>query len=220
MGLKRQGTAKYGTKGLSDLVIQGTNTSGKICVRQDRYTGLDMLRFRLHSLGLLVSVLVSVLGFAGCGYHSVGAATHLPPGTRTLAVPVFVTQTNANRTETALTKAVIREFATRTRLRVTPDETTDPDTTLRGTILTETVAPLTYNSETQQSSSYLITVVIAVELKSRDGRVLYRNGNYVFRQQYQSTTNLPTLFDESPAAIERLSKDFARALVADVLESF
>ena len=162
----------------------------------------------------------ALLGLSACGYHSVGAATHLPPGTRTLAVPVFATQTNANRTESHLTNAVIREFATRTRLRVTPDDTTDPDATLHGTILSETVAPLTYNSETQQSSSYLITVVVSVVLKSRDGRVLYQNKNYVFRQQYQSTTNLPTLFDESPAAMERLSRDFARALVADVLESF
>jgi hypothetical protein len=61
--------------------------------------------------------------------------------------------------------------------------------------------------------------VIAVKLTGRDGHVLYENKNYVFRQQYQSTTDLPVYFDESPAAIQRLSRDFARALVADVLES-
>jgi hypothetical protein len=49
--------------------------------------------------------------------------------------------------------------------------------------------------------------------------VLYENNNYVFRQQYQSTTDLASFIDESPAAEERLSRDFARALVADVLES-
>ena len=58
--------------------------------------------------------------------------------------------------------------------------------------MSQTVAPLTYNSETQQSSSFLITVVVAVTLKARDGRVLYQNDNYVFRQQYQATTDLPT----------------------------
>ena len=41
-----------------------------------------------------------------------------------------------------------------------------------------------------------------------------------FRQQYQATTDLATFLDESPAAIDRLSRDFARQLVADVLESF
>jgi len=167
------------------------------------------------------AILLLTLGLvplAGCGYHSLGAATHLPPDTRTLAVPVFATRTNNYHTETVMTDAVIREFATRSRLRIAPDASGDSDVVLHGTILQETVAPLTYNTSTQQSSSFLITVVVAVQLTGRDGRVLYENKNYVFRQQYQSTTDLPVYFDESPAAIQRLSRDFARALVADVLE--
>jgi len=162
--------------------------------------------------------LAATLFTSGCGYHTVGSAAHLPPGTHTLAVPVFATRTNAYRTETVMTTAVIREFATRTRLRVTPDNSADSDAVLHGTILTQTVAPLTYNSQTQQSSSFLVTITVAVTLNARDGHVLYKNDNYVFRQQYQSTTDLPTFIEESPAAIERLSRDFARALVADVLE--
>jgi outer membrane lipopolysaccharide assembly protein LptE/RlpB len=91
---------------------------------------------------------------------------------------------------------------------------------LHGTILQEAVRPLTYNIQTQQSSSFLITVVASVTLTDRDGKVLYRNNNYVFRKQYQSTTNLPTFLEEDPAAVERLSRDFASQLVADVLERF
>jgi outer membrane lipopolysaccharide assembly protein LptE/RlpB len=165
-------------------------------------------------------IAAAFLALTGCGYHTVGSSAHLPPGTKSLAIPVFATKTNNYRTETVMTAAVIREFATRTRLRVTPDDTPDADTILRGTILTQTVAPLTYNSQTQQSSSFLITIVVSVTLSTRDGRVLYQNNNYVFRQQYQSTTDLPTFLEENPAAIDRLSRDFARALVADVLESF
>ncbi|MFC5864480.1 LPS assembly lipoprotein LptE [Acidicapsa dinghuensis] len=175
---------------------------------------------RLSDVFLVNAVGICLLVTAGCGYHTVGSATHLPPDTRTLAVPVFATRTNSNHTEVAMTDAVVREFATRTRLRVSPDGDANADATLHGTILTQTVAPLTYNSQTQQSSSFLVTIVAAVTLKARDGRVLYRNDNYVFRQQYQATTDLPTFFDESPAAVERLSRDFARQLVADVLESF
>jgi len=169
-----------------------------------------------------VPILLSLTLFAltACGYHSVGAASHLPPGVRTISIPVFATRSNAYRTETVMTTAVVREFATRTRLRVTPDNTADADTTLKGTILSQTVAPLTYNSQTQQSSSFLITIVVSVTLSDRDGRVLYENKNYVFRQQYQSTTDLPTFLEENPAAIERLSRDFAKALVSDVLEGF
>lgn len=170
---------------------------------------------------LLLAVSLTVfLGLAGCGYHALGAATHLPPDLHTLSVPVFANNTDSYGTEIALTSAVIREFNARTPYRVVPRSATDADAVLRGTILQESIAPLTYNASTQQSSSYLITMVIAVTLKDRDGRVLYKNGNYVFRQQYQSTTVLPTYLQEDPAAVERLSRDFARQLVADVLEGY
>lgn len=161
-----------------------------------------------------------MLSASGCGYHTLGAAAHLPPDVQTLAVPQFVNRTVSYRTETVMTEAVIRELEARTRLRVTPSQTPDADAVLKGVILQQGVRPLTYNTTTQQSSSYLVTIVAAVTLTARDGKVLYQNKNYVFRQQYQSTTNLPTFLDESPAAVDRLSRDFARALVADVLESF
>ena len=171
----------------------------------------------LQRLLLLVSLL-PIAAFCGCGYHRVGAATHLPSDARTLAVPVFATHTEAYHTETALTDAVIREFAARSRMRVSPAMGDGSDVVLHGTILNEVVAPLTYNTTTQQSSSFLITLVVSVSLTDRNGKVIYDNKNYTFRGQYQSTTDLPTFLDESPAAVERISRDFARALVADVLE--
>jgi len=169
---------------------------------------------------VLANVLLTagLAALAGCGYHTLGAASHLPQDAHTLSVPVFATHTEAYHTEAVMTSAVIREFATRSRLRVTPDEGGEPDAVLHGTILKQTVAPLTYNTSTQQSSSYLITIVVSVTLTGRDGKVLYENKNYVFRQQYQSTTDLASYLDESPSAVERLSRDCARALVADVLE--
>ncbi|HKF48258.1 MAG TPA: LPS assembly lipoprotein LptE [Terracidiphilus sp.] len=160
-----------------------------------------------------------LLALTACGYHTVGSAAHLPPDVRTLSIPTFTTRTEAYHTEALMTEAVLREFAARTRLRVTPSSSGDPDAILHGAILQQTVSPLTYNTTTQQSSSYLITIVASVTLIGHDGRVLYENKNYVFRQQFQSTTNLAVYFDESPAAEDRLSRDFARQLVADVLES-
>jgi outer membrane lipopolysaccharide assembly protein LptE/RlpB len=169
---------------------------------------------------LVLTLSVSLVALTGCGYHTVGAATHLPAGLQTLSVPVFATRTDSYHTETAMTNAVIREFATRTHFRVTPTANTEADAVLHGTILKEAITPLTYNASTQESSSFLLTMVVSVTLTGRDGKVLYENKNYVFRQQYQSTTDLPTFLQENPAALERLSRDFARALVADVLEAF
>ncbi len=171
-------------------------------------------------LPTVASAALALLSLSGCGYHTLGAATHLPPGVKTLAVPVFATRTEANGAETAITEAVVREFATRTRFRITTDAGDDSDAVLHGTILKQTTTPLTYNAATQQSSSFIITIVASVTLTAHDGRVLYQNKNYIFRQQYQSTTNLPTFLEEDPAAVQRLSREFARQLVADVLEGF
>ena len=178
------------------------------------------MRLFAPASALLATIALALLGVSGCGYHALGAATHLPPNVRTLSVPVFATRTEAYHTEVVVTDAVIREFTARTRFRVTPGAAPDADAVLHGTILKEMVAPLTYNSSTQESSSFLITLVVSVTLNGRDGKVLYENKNYVYRQQYQSTTNLPTFLQENPAAVDRLSREFARALVADVLEGF
>ena len=70
---------------------------------------------------VMAPLMALLIGLAGCGYHSLGAATHLPPDVRTLSVPMFATRTEAYHTEVRMTNAVIREFAARTRMRVTPD---------------------------------------------------------------------------------------------------
>jgi outer membrane lipopolysaccharide assembly protein LptE/RlpB len=177
---------------------------------------------RLFARALFFSVvaLAGLLAISGCGYHTLGAATHLPPDVKTLSVPLFATRTNAYHTETVMTNAVIREFAERTRYRITPAEAKDADAVLQGTILKEVITPLTYNSATQQSSSFLVNIIVSVTLKGADGKVLYQNPNYVYREQFQATTDLATFIQEDPAALERISRAFARQLVGDVLEGF
>ena len=120
-----------------------------------------------------------------------------------------------------MTQAVIREFTSRTSWKVlSADAPPTADATLRGTVMTETVTPLTYNSTTGQSSSFLVTVHAKVVVTDRNNAVLYQNQNYVFRQQYETTADLTSFIQEDPAAVHRLSRDFAQSLVSDILESF
>jgi cell division protease FtsH len=53
-----------------------------------------------------------------------------------------------------------------------------------------------------------------------DGRVLYQNDALSYREQYQSPQDLTGFIREDPAAVNRLARDFAQALVGDMLESF
>jgi len=156
----------------------------------------------------------------GCGYHQAGSATHIPANVRTLAVPIFTTHAQAFHTEMAFTQAIIRELNTRTRYRILNSDTPGADATLTGTILSQTVAPLTYDAATGQSSSYLLSITARVVLTAHDGRVLYRNDRILYREQYQSTQDLNGFIQEDNAAVNRVAKDFAQAVVSDMLESF
>ncbi len=169
---------------------------------------------RVLSLGLLLLL-------AGCGYHQVGAASHIPASVRTLAVPMFVSKVQGYNTEVAFTQAVVREMNTRTRYRVvTCGDGSNADAVLKGTIVTETVAPLTYDSSSGQTSSYLVSVTASVQLVGHDGTVLYSNDAFAWKEQYQSTQDLSGFVQEDGAAVRRMGRDFAEALVSDMLESF
>jgi outer membrane lipopolysaccharide assembly protein LptE/RlpB len=175
---------------------------------------------RFRSLLSLAGYGVVCLALTGCGYHTAGAATHIPASVRTLAVPVFATRALAYHTEMALTQAVVRELNTRTKYRILNSDSPEADAVLRGTVLTQTSVPLTYDSTNGETSSYLVTITIKVVLSERDGRVLYQNDAFSYREQYQSTQDLGGSIREDPAAVNRLSHDFAQALVGDMLESF
>ncbi len=170
------------------------------------------MRLRFLSSGLLLLL-------TACGYHAVGASAHLPANVRTLAVPVFTTRAQTFHTEFAFTQAVIRELNTRTKYQIL-NRDTDADATLRGTIVSESASPLTYDSTSGQTSSYLITVTARVVLTARDGRVLYENDAMPFREQYQSTQDTTSFIQEDSPAVQRVARDFAKAVVAAILESY
>src|SRR5665213_2142160 len=172
--------------------------------------------------GLLGVVAVVALGWTmGCGYHQAGAAAHIPVNVRTLAVPIFASKVQAYNTETVFTRAVVRELNMRTSYRVlTSGDGSGADAVLKGTIVAETVSPLTYDSSSGQTSSYLVSVTANVRLVAQDGAVLYKNDAFAWREQYQSTQDLTGFVEEDGAAVRRMGQDFAQALVSDMLESF
>ena len=144
----------------------------------------------------------------------------MPAGIHTIAVPTFENRTHAYRLEQMLTSAVLREMVTRTRYKIEQNNDSAADATLTGTVLSTSEAPLTYDRQTGRASSMEVTVTVAVKLASRDGRVLFENPSYVFREQYQVSREITSFFEEESPALGRLSGDFARTLVSNILEGF
>lgn len=165
-------------------------------------------------------LLAPLLLLSGCDYHTVDSAVHLPSTVHTLAIPSFRNNTQSYNTQAIFTQAVIREFTSRTSYRIVAGEDPEADATLRGTILTFQIIPLTYDNTTGQTSSYLVTIVTRLTLMDRQGKVLWQNPSYMFRQQYEQTQDLASFIQEDSAATRRLARDFAQAAVADILESF
>ena len=170
---------------------------------------------------LLSALLVALCALnAGCGYHTVGHSVQLPDTVKTIAVPAFKNETLTYRIEQMLTAAVVREFTTRTRYRILNDASEDADATLRGTVLSTTASPLTYDTATGRAASVLVVVSMKVTLSDRSGKVLYQNPAYLFREQYEVSQDLASFFEEDSPAFRRLSQDFARTLVSNILEGF
>jgi len=170
-------------------------------------------RFLFLVMAALLAATVS------CGYHQAGQSSRLAPDIKVLAVPSFLNQTHTYHVETGLTAAVIREFNTRTRYRVVQSQD-DADALLQGTVVSAEVAPVAYDSVTGRASTGLVTIIVKVTLTARDGRVLYSNPNYVFRDQYQISNELSSFFEEQGPTFDRLSRDFSRTLVSNILEAF
>ena len=160
------------------------------------------------------------LALASCGYHTAGRAVRLPPTVHTVAIPAFINQTQSYRLEQILTAAVVREFNTRTGYRVLTEPGEEADAVLRGTVVSTALSPMTYDAQTGRASSVLVTVNLRVSLTDRKGTVLYDSPGYTFREQYQVSREVSSFFDEESPALDRLARDFARTLVANILEAY
>ena len=164
----------------------------------------------------LASTLVSI----GCGYHRAGNAVELPQNIRSIAIPGFVSHSQTFRIEQLITDAVVREFNARTGYRVIHESNGDADAVLRATVLSASANPLVYDSTSGRAVSALVTVNIQVTLTDRQGKVLFENPSYLFHDQYEISRDLPSFFQEDSPAVDRLSRDFARTLVANILEVY
>ncbi|MGC2551334.1 MAG: LptE family protein [Candidatus Sulfotelmatobacter sp.] len=156
----------------------------------------------------------------GCGYHTAGHSVQLPENVKTIAIPAFTNVTTTYRIEQMLTASVVREFTARTHYHILNEPGEAADATLRGTVISTSQSPLTYNSTTGQAASVLVVVSMKVSLTDRQGKVLYQNPSYLFREQYEVSQDLASFFEEDTPAFRRLSQDFARTLVSNILEGF
>ena len=94
-----------------------------------------------------------VTALSGCGYHTVGQASRLPARVHSIAVPMFVNQTQTYRIEQILTRDVVREFLSRSHYHVVNNAGESSDAVLKGTVISAQASPLTYDAQSGRISS-------------------------------------------------------------------
>jgi outer membrane lipopolysaccharide assembly protein LptE/RlpB len=169
---------------------------------------------------LLTANLLLLVMLSACGYHTAGQAVKLPSDVHTIAIPVFVNNTQAYRVEQILTTAVVHEFTSRTNYRIVNSPSSQADATLRGSVTTASIYGTTYDPKDGRLSSAAVVVSARVSLVDRNGKVLFENPNYSFHEEFEFSLDPATFFREESPALDRLSNDFARTLVSDILENY
>ena len=165
---------------------------------------------------LLSLVLCSV---AACGYRLAGKGTILPDHVRRIAVPLFKNETRQPDIAQRITEAVADEFIRRGGYTTTSSPE-DAEALLTGTVTVYRRYPVGVRTD-GQASRYEIEIQVHAELQDLVNDVtLWKDDHFVFRDQYDVDPNESESFDESIVAIEEISRDFARTVVATIMEGF
>ena len=184
-----------------------------------------MKRKRENTAVLGMSVALS-LALAGCGYHLAGRSDSLPKSIHVIAVPALENKTTSYRIEQRLTTATVHEFLAKTSYRVVADPG-NGDAVLRGKVLSLEAVPLLFDTATGRATTMLVTLKCEISFEEREtGKILYHTDNFVFRNQYEISTDvnnansIKNFFEEQDPALDRMAQDFAARLVAAVVENY
>lgn len=174
--------------------------------------------------GAAAAVLAAALGSASCGYSLAGTGSFLPASIKTIGIPLFTNTTSSFDIGQIVTEQVRAEFIGRGRYRIVP-EATGVDAVLTGQITSIVIRPVALTQE-QQASRYVITVRASIELRDvlKDA-VIWSNPSLSFQEEYEATTGTSAtdpaaFFGQEANAVQRVSSEFARAVVSAILEAF
>lgn len=174
-------------------------------------------------IGPAAIVVIALLSTA-CGYALAGRGSFLPEYIQTIGIPTFTNNTSYLDIAQILTDKVRSEFIGRGRYRILP-EAQGVDALLNGVISGISIAPASFN-QGQQASRYVITVTANIELRDvRKDVAVWSNPAMTFQEEYEAAggadvTDPAAFFGQEANAVERVSTEFARAVVSAILEAF
>lgn len=167
------------------------------------------------------AVLVSLALLSGsCGYHVAGHTNLLPKTLNTVCIPAFGNATVRYKLTDRLPDALAKEMVSRTKYHIVSD-CGNADAALRGTITNYLYFPTVTDPTTGRASAVDVRVYMNVTFTERaTGKVLFTRPNMEVRERYEISIDPRAYFDESDAALDRVSRTVAQQLITAILENF
>ena len=166
------------------------------------------------------AALLLAISLASCGYHVAGKTNLLPKNVQSIAIPAFGNVSTQYKVADLLAAALTREFISRTRYRITADPNT-ADAVLSGAVANYFYYPTVADPVTGRGTGAQVVVILQISLRDRaTGALLFNRPSMEFRERYEISIDPKAYFDESEAAMQRLSRDVARSVVSAILENF
>ncbi len=165
-------------------------------------------------LSVLLTSLLFVSAFTEC-YKPV-TNSGLPKNIKVVAVPAFQFEAKGlrYRVESRFTEAVGREIIRRGNGLKVQSSRSGADAVLEGTIRDFSFAGVLLDS-TGRARVYEVTIVVAVTIRDlREGKILYDNQNFTFRDSFEFSSDPRSFFNEEDPAVERMAKAFAESAVS------
>lgn len=170
--------------------------------------------------GLLLGAIVSLsMAAIGCGYALVGRGSNIPEDVRVIYLSPLENNTRRAQVEQILLQAIADEVVLRGRFDLSTAEE-GADAVLDGSITGFLVTPVRFDAD-GLAEEYEISISATMEFhRTPGGEILWRNPNYIFRENYVLTEEQTSFFDREILAIEAVAELFAKTLLTDLMEGF
>jgi hypothetical protein len=174
--------------------------------------------------GLALAALLALGGAAsGCGYALVGKGVTTDASIKRIGVPLFHDATGKPGLDLRVTQRVIEELLKRGRFDVV-QQASEVDAVVEGELLAYVVVPVGFGDEggsLAQPNRYSVTLTARVRYRKPGAtEPIWQNDAFSFRDEYDVSNDPSAFFNQEEQALDRLSQQFARSLVAAMLEAF
>ena len=153
----------------------------------------------------------------GCGYSLVGRGSALPPGIRSIHIPIFVNKTGEPDLDTIVTRAVKEGFIRDGRLKVL--ESSSADSALKGVIQTYGLRPLAYDADNNVTEYSVDITALITHTQRGVAKPLVRQVMQT-KRRYQVDPLITEAERQRLAAIEAAAGNAAESIISIVIEAF